>query len=92
MTFVIDFSISRDFETQFINSLIREKEKNLISTKNDDKFKNEDIFHHNDDNSINEKSFIDDNDDIDIEFKSMTKKKSNFFNEKRFLKTESCEC
>ena len=92
MIFVTDFSISRDFEIQFIDSSVRKKEKNLTSTKDDDKFKNEDVSHHNDDNSIDEKSFIDDDDDIDIELKLMTKKKLNFFNEKSFLRTKSCEC
>ena len=53
------------------------KKKNLTSTKDDDKFKNEDVSYYDDNNSIDEKSFVDDNDDnnINIELKSMTREK-----------------
>ena len=67
-----DFSTSRDFETQLIDSSIHEKEKNLTSTKDDDKFKNKNVFYHDDDNSINEKLFINNDDNINIELKLMT--------------------
>ena len=54
-------------------------------TNDNDKFKNEDVFHHNDDNLIDEKFFIDDDDDIDIKLKSMTKEKiKSFQREKSF--------
>ena len=78
MTFVTNFSILRNFEIQLTDSSVREK-KNLISTKDDDKFKNKNIFHHDDDNSIDEKFFIDDDDNIDIELKSMMKEKIKSF-------------
>ena len=91
MTFVTDFSISRNFKTQFINFSVCENEKNLTSTKDDDKFQNKNFFHHDDDNSIDEKFFVDDDDDIDVKLKLMTKKKSNFFSEKRILRIKSCE-
>ena len=87
MTFVINFSILRDFETQLTDFSIREK-KNLISTKDDDKFKNKDVFYHDDDNSIDEKSFVDDDNDIDIEFKLMTKEKIKSFQRKENFKNK----
>ena len=83
---MINFSISRDFEIQLTDSLIRKKEKSLISTKDNNKFKNEDVFYHDNNNSIDEKSFVDDNDDIDIKFKSMTKEKIKFFQRKESFK------
>ena len=85
MIFLFNFLTLRDFETQFTDSLIREKEKSLTSTKDNDKFKNENISHHNNNNLIDEKFFVDDDDnnhDINIKLKSMTKEKIKSFQRK----------
>ena len=79
MIFVIDFSTLRDFETQLTDSSICEKEKDLILTKDNAKFKNKNIFHHDDNTSIDEKFFIDDDNNIDIKLKSITRKKIKSF-------------